>query len=255
MFKKVLFAVLFLATTANVSGSIVDVKRSDELRKVVDKRQSGSIPISELPRQCQKICTPAINALNSISQKCSSATCICTKTVDSSFQGCIDCIVKIDPAGDVVSTLKQLAAEYNELCAGTKVSSLSVVVPSTTTSSTTTKTSSSKHTSTGKTSSKSTATTSTTSSSTTSTTSSESYPTSTSTPSTTIGSLTDTGSLSSATSATSFTSNSVGLTPTSTSTAIASASATSTNAAITRAKTGAQYPLMALMITFFALAF
>jgi len=84
-------------------------------------RQNSSIDPSELPAQCQSSCTTTINLFSS----CTQPTCLCTNTNGEEVAACMDCLVSVkgsDPQGNAQGAIN----DFNQACAGTGITSISL---------------------------------------------------------------------------------------------------------------------------------
>jgi len=92
-----------------------------------------------LPRQtsCDSICAPFQDTLSS----CQTTACVCTAAVANSLQVCINCSVAASPTAAVIDAAQGLVDTYDETCTGITIptvtvagsssaSSISVSVPS-----------------------------------------------------------------------------------------------------------------------------
>jgi len=131
MFKHILVTAIFLATFANASliGSTAVFRRRllNDLQNTVLRRQTtgsgnSTIPLSAFPPECQSGCTVAVNAINT----CANATCLCTKAVDSSLQGCLDCVLQSSEAANLGASAGQVVTLYNQECSGSGIPSISL---------------------------------------------------------------------------------------------------------------------------------
>ncbi|KAK2459455.1 hypothetical protein APHAL10511_008532 [Amanita phalloides] len=113
-----------IGVAADPTSALLERLRYIQVRTPKRQSSNSSIPITEFPVQCQKGCTPAVNALNT----CSAATCLCNPTIDSSLGQCISCSVNAEPTASVIQNGQQVLDSYNTLCKGTGVSSLSLSI-------------------------------------------------------------------------------------------------------------------------------
>ncbi|KAF8637179.1 hypothetical protein AX17_002992 [Amanita inopinata Kibby_2008] len=121
---------LFLITTVNaLTPTEALLNRLHEIHHSPQKRQTSggdAVPLSDFPSQCQAGCAPAVTAINT----CTSAACICNPTVAKSLQQCVNCSVNAVPDPSVVQSGQQVLDTYDNLCAGSGLTSLSLTVGS-----------------------------------------------------------------------------------------------------------------------------
>jgi len=104
-------------------------------------RRTAPLDPSTFPTQCQTICTPIIDTLNT----CSIATCLCTQTNEINLEECVDCLIAADSSSNEVAMGQTVLDDFNNDCVSTGLTatlsmstSASSVVPTTLAAATTT---------------------------------------------------------------------------------------------------------------------
>jgi len=109
----------FIAAVAAISAQTSQINNNNSPAHAVARQTTGFDP-SNLPPACQSPCL----VINTMTNCATSLSCLCTSTIGNNLQTCMDCLVTVVPSVQVDA--QSALDAFNEGCAGTGVSSLTL---------------------------------------------------------------------------------------------------------------------------------